>query len=65
MKATVFIKQQGDRDEYEVGFTIGVQTFHLNMGSDGIRPKEEALWHKRMLEHALDNLVSGAEEPEE
>lgn len=65
MKAKVFIKQQGDRDEYEVGFTIGVQTFHLNMGSDGKRPKEEALWHKKMLEIAFDNLISGAEEPKE
>lgn len=55
MEAVVFIKQQGDRDEYEVGFTIGVQTFMLNMGSDGIRPKKEAEWHKEMLEIGLNN----------
>lgn len=56
MKVKVFTKKQG-KNKYGVGFTIGVQTFMLDMGSDGVRDRSEANWHKRMLKIALCNLA--------
>jgi hypothetical protein len=44
--------------EYAVAFTIGAQTFELNMGSDGSRPKNEALWYMTTLRTAFLNLGS-------
>ena len=49
--------QQQSGGLFKVGFTVGVQTFFLHMGSDGLRNKQEALWHKRMLNVAFEGML--------
>lgn len=41
---------------------IGVQSFPLNMGSDGLRPKEEAEWYQEQITHAIYELTAWVEE---
>lgn len=52
MEAKVFIKKNGKF--WITRFTIGVQTFTIDNG--GERTKKEALWYKKMLDHAFNNL---------